>query len=558
MRALAARWRREGPGGWDAFGLFFAITLLLYAPAIRAGWMRDTIGWLGVLRRNSFWDYINVPHHAGANRYQLTQIVTWIFYQAIGTSRLGWWLIHTTCFALTTGLLYRVARRLLRDAGVADAGRIALGAALLFCTSPFGTEPVVWKAAWHFLQALLLILFILHLLLRYLHAGKRWMAFTAVVLYAVSTTSLELFYLTPLYAACILAFYQYLFAWDGRRVRLAWQWIGLPLLTVLSLHFLRMSAGIANIVSHASSELGSNAFRHYAVMTPLYALRLLWGRFLPEGWQWAYHKAMCTYAGAGLFYVSLAGIYLAMLLRIRRFSPAGKMAALAAMLLALSMLLALPTWFPEHELIVCDRYAYTLLPFFSLLLAIGLFRLRLGWWPLAAVLLLNVCLTSYLNSLWRRSTRIIEALQTAHPPIDTTKTIILLNNPASLRGAPMFGADISEEWRSMNIQLYGGRLGRSMPEVAAYNMRSVTDGAHVQVLDDSTLTVTLNQPGYWTYGMGFDTAAHHVSPYYTMSRLSQQTYWLRLHGAPEQYVLWYQQGDKYKKVNMAIRVTAQW
>ncbi len=555
MKVLAAKCRQGCLKGWEAFIFFFAITLLLYIPTVRSGWMRDTIGWLGAIRRYSFWDYINIPHHGGSNRYQLTQIITWLFYQAFGTSRLGWWLIHTSCFALTVALFYQIVRRLMLDAGLANAQLIALGTALLICTSPYATEPIVWKAAWHFLQALLLIMAVLRLMLYHLHTKKPWLAVAAVGIYAISTTSLELFYLTPLYAGCILLFYSRVLNYDTRKT---WQWVGLPLLGVLGLHFLRMHTGIANVASHASGELGGNALAHYAIMPPLYALRLLWGRFLPENWQWAYHKAMCTYPGAGIFYLSFGCAYLFMLLRIKRLTPVWQVGALAAVLLSLSMILVLPTWFPEHDLVVCDRYAFILLPPFYLLTAAFLFRLRLGLWPLGMVLLLQISLTGYLNSLWRKSTGIIEVLQMSHPAIDTGKTTILLNNPASLRGVAMFGADISEEWRSMHNQLYGGKLSRPMPEVAAYNMQTTKDGAHMRILDDSTLTVTLNQPGYWTYGMGFDTAAHHTSPYYTMERQSQRQYWLRLHGDPKRYVLWYQQGDRYKVVNMALRNSAQW
>ncbi len=541
-----------------AFAIFFSFTLLLYFPTIRAGWMRDTIGWLGAIRRKPFWEYINIPHHGGSNYYQLTQTVTWFFYQAFGTDRIAWFLIHTSVFALSAALLFAIARRLLSDAGAEQSGFIGACGALLFCTSPYATEPVVWKAAWHFLQALLLILAILHMTLRFLHDGKAWQALVAVVLFAVSTTSLELFYLTPLYCGFLLLFYRYALRWNKAALRRTTLWICAPLFMLLALHFLRLGAGVKNMASHAAGELGSSALAHYAIMPPLYALRLLWGRFLPETWQWAYHKAMCSYLLAGIFYAALAAIYSYLLFCVRRFSPAGKVAALMACLLGLSMLLVLPTWYPEHNLIVCDRYAYILLPPFYLLLAVALSHLKYGRWLTGALILLNSCLTMYLNTLWQKSNAIIESLQTEHPPIDTSRITILLNNPASLRGAAMFGADISEEWRSMHNQLYGGRLARAMPEVAAYNMQATGDGAHVQVSDDSTLTVTLNQPGYWTYGFGFDTAAHHTSPCYTMERQTQESYRLRLHGNPDGYRLWYQQGARYKVVDMSVRGKAQW
>jgi len=90
-------------------------------------------------------------------------------------------------------------------------------------------------------------------------------------------------------------------------------------------------------------------------------------------------------------------------------------------------------------------------------------------------------------------------------------------------------------------------------EVVSYNMTGPGDGAHVMVINDSMLHVTLNQwATWWWYGMR--GAFSYENEYYKVNMIDAgHWYELTLKHPAGQYLLLYLVGDKWKKIDWTLR-----
>ncbi len=481
--------------------------------------------------------------------YQFTQAITWVLYQLFGSNRWAWHLLQLSLHALNATLLFRLLRGIFRDTGIPRAEWIALAAAALFCTSPYVSEVIVWKAAYHFLQGLLLILIQLHLLRNFLHNGRSRNIVISLILYALSLFSLELFYLVPILDIVVCIYYDQALAWDKRRIKQAFRAIIAPqaLLLVLYLIGLQLSAGATT--GRLGNEWMKLPITYYLVKPPENLFHLLGGRFLPEVWRHAVYKTCSSYTGAGIFYAALLGLLLYMVARFRKMTRNGQLVSFLTVWVLLGIALVTPLWFPERLLIVGDRYLYVLLPPFMALLALVISRIaRKLLLPLiacSAAIIIQVLPTLNLNQTWQESTRLTDQLQTLLTDAPDQITI-LLNNPASLRGAPMIGAGEDGEAKLMHNLLYQSPIRGKMYDAPAANLLNATDSISIQWLDGSTLKVSLTQPNtFWQYGQ--DVAHSFSNEYFSVDVADPNCcYTLRLTKPVSQYRLLYQHAGTWQ------------
>ena len=83
------------------------------------------------------------------------------------------------------------------------------------------------------------------------------------------------------------------------------------------------------------------------------------------------------------------------------------------------------------------------------------------------------------------------------------KIIVLLALPQSMHGIPMMGAGTESEYKMMhNLLLPDKKINNKVYSALSYNMITPDDGAHVKVLSDNKVRVTLNQFGTWWWYNG--------------------------------------------------------
>lgn len=536
------------------FAFFWAVLFLLYLPAAQAGWVSDTLGWLQAVRTQSFTDFVSRKGFSVPSFYQLTQAITWLLYQIFGINRWAWHLLQLSLHALNATLLFTLLRGLLLDSGLRRAQIMAFVAATLFCTSPYVSETIVWEAAYHFSQGVLLLLVQLHLLRRFLHHGKIGITVLALALYALSLFSLELFYLVPFLNAALCFYYSRGLNWQATSVRAAVFKIVIPQGLLLLFYFM----GIRWLAGATTGRLGDDWMKlpltYYLVKPPEYLFHLLGGRFLPQGWRKAVYGICSSYAGAGIFYVSVAALTCYVILRFRHMGRAAQVASFLFFWLLISTVLMSALWFPERLLIVGDRYLYALLPPFLALLTLGIDKLfkkpGMSQAMFLCLLLAQMLFVLGLNRTWRESNLLTERLEKGLPDAPDRITI-LLNNPASLRGALMIGAGQDGEAKLMHTLFYGPMVGK-VHDAPAQNLLCSTDSTSIRPLDSQTIKVSLTHPGaFWQYGT--DVARSFATDDFSIDVIDPDCcYILHLSKAIDKYQLLYQQNGIWHEFHMSV------
>lgn len=551
------------PIGTDVvFAGLWAIIFLLYLPAAKAGFVADFTGWLDQTIHYGFWDNINRTHYRVQSLYQFTQLNTWLFYQVAGTNAWAWHLLFITLHALNGALLYRLGLRLLADSAITGASPIALSGAVLFCITPSAAEVVVWEPSFHYLQGLLLILLILNWTHRYIHTFQPRYAVMAGVAFFLSTFSLEIFYITPWLALCMGAFYHFNDSFDECVLRRVITTIFLPQLLLFLLHLLLFRLYYGSWLAHIGPGAVNTALQEGLGKPAKHLFHiLLLGRFFSDGVRHSVYHFLDSWPGIVLCYLAVAA---SLTYIFRRFAGMkGKARVLSLMFLwtLITLALLIPLWFGNSMLIIYDRYTYFTNAFVFMCLSIAVslipaFAIRAGL--LGVYALINIRFTIQLSRYWMKSEKIIGSLLRTFP-YDADKKIILLNLPQTMHGAAMIGAEQPSEYKMMHNGLQPARaIHTTVYDAMAYNMITPSDGAHVTVLNDSTIQVTLNQWGTWWWYEMQGGHSYSNADYTINMKDPGHVYELTLRQPAAQFLLLYQAGDQWKTVDMSRRNTDQY
>lgn len=541
---------RPGKSNLFLFLFFWTLVFVLYWPARNAGFVSDTTGWLHDIQHSSFRDHINRTHFKVKSLYQFTQFVTWFFYQLFGTHAPLWHCLHISLHALNCLLLFRVAAAIFQQDKVKHAPAILFCGCILFCVMPSLSEVIVWEASFHYLLGLLLLLSILLLLQHYLAKGTRGRLLLILFLYLLSTYSIELFYVTPFFVAALLLFYYRTYPVMARKAAFR---LFLPMLLLLLLHFVQVKLAYGHWLPHISAAVLTDTERRLLWAKPLKYLfhLLLLGRFYPQEPRNEIYKLCESYPLiTGVYGLLLLLLFLAWcLFRLR--GDGVRAALLFACWSALTMALIVPLWFPQLFWVVYDRYSYFFTAFFFILLSYMLFRL-LG--PRIALVLLllfglaNIFATYKVNKKWGDTAGMIDALMKGLP-VTSDKIVLLLNLPQCMNGVFMICGGHYNEAKIIHDAIYPPAVNYELLDVCAYNILSVQDGAHVQVLNDSTVRVTLNQWGSWWWYNDMGAVSYENEHYRLDMKDYSRYYELTLKGLQSQYLLLFQNGSSWKTVD---------
>ena len=143
------------------FGVLWLLTFITYLPAVKAGWVFDSAGWLYNIRNLSFWHYVNNSQSGIPSLYQFTQLTTYLFYKLFHANAYAWHTLMVTMHAVNSFLFFIICNRLFTDSGIKNGFSIAIAGVILYTVCPHVSEVIVWEAAFHYLQGFLLILLVL-------------------------------------------------------------------------------------------------------------------------------------------------------------------------------------------------------------------------------------------------------------------------------------------------------------------------------------------------------------------------------------------------------------
>ena len=533
------------------FVFYWLLLFALYLPAARAGRVGDFPGWVHFLTSTKFFDYINRADSGIPSMYQFTQIVTYIFYKLFGANAWLWHLLFISMHAINAWLLFTFFKRLFAASSLRNGTLAAVFGGFLFCASPYVSEVVVWESAFHYLLALMMMMGVLLNTQKFLATPQIKYAIWAGVLFLLSTFSLEFFYMTPLFVLTLILYFRLALNTDKKIILRTLLLFSVPQLLFFLLHFVvlyaRYHGGVAHITTASLQVNETNLAKG-----PKYIFHILGlGRFWPDKWRSGAYRWCGSPAGLGVFYglISIAGALIVM--KFRQMNQGLKLLSLLLIWWLGSLAFLLPLWFQQTGLVIYDRYSYVLDAFLYMFLAALVFTAIPRY--LSALLLvtfisLNIRFTHKVNSYWQQSAHIVNNLVSTFPN-DPSKKVLLLNLPECLDGVQMVGTRDDGEFRMMYNAIQPGKITNPVYDVEAFYMRGPDDGAHVLVVNDSIIRVTLNQWGTWWLYYGFGATSYENSDFKVDMRDVGHWYDLTLKHPANEYLLLYTVGSDWKKVD---------
>lgn len=534
--------------------------MMIYWPTWRAGFVSDTTGWLYDIQNSSFLDYINRSNFKVKSLYQFTQLVTWFFYQLFGTRHICWHLLSISFHSANIVLLYQIFSKILNKSNASSAQIPILSALLLFILSPTVSEVVVWEASFHYLLGLMLILLIIKLLQLYFEQGNGLLLVLINTLFFLSSFSIEVFYLTPFLVPSYILFEKKMGMANQGYITKSFKYGILPMLGILLFHFALVKITFGPWIPHNTDGLWNNIECKELISKVFKILGhvFLLVRFYPQEAREAfYHFCNQYYLLLG---ISLTALFSVIFWRYFRGEKAIHKTAFTLILFWFICFLALviPLWFPTDFWVAYDRYQYFWMPFGFLLLfwvAQRLLPVRFYFALTAIYLSANGFALYKVNKKWQQSAQLSHQLMNSLPD-NCNKKVVLLNSPQCFNGIWMLPANPQNEVQTIKSCLYPEKGAYPIKEVYSYNILSTEDGAHVKVLNDSTLRVELNQWGTWWW---YDDlgAVSYQNDWYT-AKLDEYGYTLELKGDRNEYLILFQKGARWNNVNWSIKNEPQY
>ncbi len=533
------------------FLTFWLLTSLLYLPAWKAGFVTDAIDRLYEARHLPFFGFLSSTEGSLHSVGLTTRVVTYLMYQGFGAERLPWFLLFVTMQAGVAALLFTLCFHVFGATGIKRRRAVALWAGIAFCASPYLPEVLVWKACYHYLEALLLMFGVLVCVERFIYTRNPKFSWLAAGLFLLSAFSLELFLLTPLLTASLLFFYKRL-GWELAARPKTWRIFLLPQAWMIGLHFLitRLWTGTWLEVGFATD--GSfQAIADYLGKLAISCFHLLlFGRYWPDNIrQVVYHWCMQPIVGY-LIFLALVALLVHL---VRRAAGGFAREQTGLLLLFWTVLSALPLLLLPLESkmsLLGSRYLYLPVAFLAVLLAVAVNTIPRVWlratigacWMSACVLL-----TFQETKRWRVSEQINEDLLSQYIS-DNQFATILLSAPCCYQGIPMIQASEIGNFERAH-QVLQAKAGRNrIYDAMAFSMNQAGDGSRVTRINDSTLRVSLLQAGSkWWYGGG--AGKSYETPDYRIAMGDPAGWYDIVFRKPMMnYRLLYQSGRSWKRV----------
>jgi hypothetical protein len=542
-------------GKW-VFVILWLTTFALYVTTRKAGWVIDGSGLLYNIRHKSFWDFVNSTQSGDQGFYQLLTLPYYIFYKLFGMNEWFWGLLYVTLQSLNALLLFIFFRHLLTDSFIKNSTIISLVAVILFTVSPHISEVLVWRACFHYLLSFCFIISVLLLVQKYQHTPKPRYIWFALAIFILASVTHPVFYLVPFFVLLLALYYRLALGYDKIILRKSILYVFVPQLVLLCLYFVALYLTYHTIRPHKTAFNESIADYLSKPIKYLFHIVLLGRYFSAETKDRVYH--FCESLTAIIAFYSLLTVYFVFsIVRLKKLSNNAKIIFLLFNFTMMTLFFLLPLSFPSSALLVFyDRYIYFSGAFiylmFTLLIA-GIIKNKYLLIALFCVYLdLNLYFTIEINNYWVASERIVSNLvRTLPPPGD--KTVLLLNNPENMNGAPMIGSAPEGEFKSMMEVYTGVRIKNTIYDVASYNMVADYNGAHVTVINDSVVQVGLNHGGTWWWYEGHGAKNYETADYKVDFKTKGLLYELTLKHPSNNYLLLYSVGDQWKVADMGLK-----
>ncbi|GIV34917.1 MAG: hypothetical protein KatS3mg031_2452 [Chitinophagales bacterium] len=422
--------------------------------------------------------------------------------------------------------------------------------AALVVISPYQTEVLAWGPTIHYLLTGFLVLLAVEMTLRFAVTGK--MRFAALSAYAffIGLFTHEMMLMLPLLLFIVLTV-------SPRILQMPERWwllytrLGSLLILPVIIFFVSNKYLLGKWIGHygasthlhfSVSGMGSSALKYVAKYLTLASC---W----PEELKNPFYQFLDT-TRAGYLFAAFCMILFAIIM-LRLLWPKVQLMLLFFLLFLSSLLPVLNLYFPYWIPIMGDRLGYVASLFFSPFLVTLLFLLpRFVRWILVVLFYAaaGCCLHTHVYA-WKKAGAIATALEQNFPYTEAS-AIFILALPENYKGAPMYR--LTEEKTQPLAENIKKRTGKDLNgvvyEVVKYNMMAPDDSVSVEIVNDSTLKVTLSAWGrwFWRYNAGasdYDTDEYSVD----VDDLAH-SYTIRFKNKKPDALYIYQTGNTWRKV----------
>ncbi len=531
------------------FALYWLVVFALYLPAAKAGMVGDLPYYIESYRHDSFWDFISMKD--SSSLYHTAALNIYVLFKLFGINTWGWHMVYVTLHALDGLLIFLFFDRLLRHSGIKNATTLSFATALLFVVCPHASEVVVWKPCAHYLVSICTIFLILLFVQKYQQVQKLWYAVFVAFLFFYSSFSHEFFYLAPWLALAVICYYHFVLNISKAIFKRSLLFFFAPLLSLFLLHLALLHFFKHSYISHFG-KLDHMSWISYLSKPLKYCFHvILFGRYFPADARSDAYALCESPITIFLFYASFLTLFTYVLVRFKKTETSLKLLTLAWGCTLMVYIFLSPVYFADTMQVCYDRYTYLSLGFAYLTVALLVNFIRSA--PIRAIIfsvyaLFNIYLTITVNISWKQSAYTINRLLNNFPD-PGNKTVLLLNLPDDLNGVPMIAAEEDGRFKMMKNTLTDKPLKNEIYDVVAYKLSSINDGAHIMVINDSMLHVTLNQWGTWWIRGMLGARSYETSDYKVNMTDVGHWYELTLKHPADKFMLLYEVNSQWKVVD---------
>lgn len=531
------------------FLLFCILTLLLYYPTARAGFVTDFLQWQINYEKGSFADIINCFGYSGL--HQFLHLVFYSLFRMLGRDSILWYVLFSIFHAGIAFTAFRVFQQIFSDFDYKEAGIVAFTGAFLFLINPYQTEVLVWRTCIHYIImgfSFLWIIKLTHLWL--IHQKTKHLIYLNLI-FILALFSLELSLAIPF----IVGFYTLVWVFQFQRLDRFIVYSAkllLPLVISVISWFSLNKLFLGKMVGHYGAKthfefdlivIFGNAFK--------FLTKYL---FFQRYWKHDYKMNIWSYFDSSIVLIFLVGLgiisAILCFVYFRKLKTELRLVGLLLVLFFLALLPIINMYFYALLYIENDRYGYVASIFFCLMLAVILFSFPkiLRYTGLSLFTFVSIYLTIQTNHYWHQSYLVHEKIIQQFDFYDHDK-IVLLNVPENIKGAPIFLSIKDEYYSTIQETLPMKRLKPHKGEIielAYFNLTDVNDGVNVKVKADDHLLVDCNQWGTWFWRKGIGASNYENDLYKVKFDLKHYNLYLKQPLKNTLFLYW--NGNDWKRV----------
>ena len=490
------------PRGLFLFVFFFLLVLLIYYPALQAGFVTDFYGWQDKFNHGTYADALKTfGWHANQ---QFGSLCSFVIYKLFDLNGWGWYLLFSFMHALNGWLLFQLSRKLLEKQAVKNASLISAIAGLLFLLSPYAAEVLVWKVCFHYLLSGFFLLAILSWLIRYLETSKTFILWIIHGLFALSLFTLEMAFITPLMICVVMVWWNSIEKVPhaaGTILRLLVPQIllitGFLFLNKITLHDWMGHYGTETHLKFKLTEVLSNYFGYFLKY-------LFFTRYLDFAVALKIYKVAEPVTGQVILTLCAAGLLALFFLFYKKLSPQIKAAGWCWILFSIAFIPVLTLYFVRLLNGENDRYGYIASMFFWMMMVVLLSSFPMKIFVPLNVVLIGISIFLLVKTVrwWSESNHIYYSLLNDFRWYDRDQ-VMVLNIPDNYHGLYMYRIYRDPSALKEGLELIRRKpFAGDMHDVVNFNMMTPADGVHVRKDSANAITLQFNQWGNWWWREG--------------------------------------------------------